>query len=301
MHPRFQKLSVLARAFPGDLRTSLRSAASIGFTGVVLDSISPALTLHELSQTGRRELLHVVSACNLSLTAVQARLPGDGFAPKADIEASLAHATRALQAAADLKCATLLLEVGALPPAEADTEAPAPKVDPGLLGLLVLPSRQDVATIAATRASAPVRRDEPFEQSCDAALSELGQRADRFGVSVALRASLSSFASIARAVRAARCPWFGVDLDPIALLADEEPMDAVFSRIGPLVRHVRLRDGVRGLGNRVQPTLIGEGKLAWPRLLSLLDDAGFGGPLSIDPSDLPNPAIAAELGLHALQ
>jgi sugar phosphate isomerase/epimerase len=301
MHPRLQRISVLARAFAGDLRTSLRSAASVGFTGVVLDSISPAITLHELSQSGRRELLHVVSSCNLSLTAVQAKLPGDGFAPRADVEASLAHATRALQAAADLKCSLLLLELGALPPAAIDVE-PAPQpVDPGLLGLLVLPSKKDVESIASKPAAAPVRRDEAFEQSCDAALAELGQRADRFGVVVALRASLSSFASIDRAVRASRCPWFGVDLDPLAILADDEPMDAVLARVGPHVRHVRLRDGTRGLGNRVGPTLIGEGKLPFPQLLSLLDDASFNGPLTLDPSDLPNPAIAAELGLHSLR
>ncbi|MFT3787065.1 MAG: sugar phosphate isomerase/epimerase family protein [Tepidisphaeraceae bacterium] len=293
------RFSVTLRSFPGDTRDALRAASAAGFTGVLLDSISPTLKPHELSQTGRRELLHLVSSSNLTLTGLQARLPGDGFAPKADVEQSLAHATRAMQACADLKAPLLCLDVGPLPSAPVE-DLPKPAVTEAMLGLLVLPTKKDVERIAAPLTSV-AKSDPAFEDSVNAALTELGQRADRFGVVVAIRSSLASHASIDRALKAVRCPWFGVDLDPVALLADEMPVDEVFARIGPLVRHVRGRDAVRGLGNRVQTTLLGEGKVDWTGLRALLDDAGYAGPITVDPSDLPNTAIAASLGRTTLE
>ena len=55
----------------------------------------------------------------------------------------------------------------------------------------------------------------------DAALAELGRRADRHGVVVAFRSELAGFAAIDRALKSAACPWFGIDLDPVAMLIDE--------------------------------------------------------------------------------
>ena len=56
--------------------------------------------------------------------------------------------------------------------------------------------------------------------------------ADRHGVVVAFRSELAGFAAIDRAMKSAACPWFGVDLDPVAMLIDEWSEDEIFSPSG---------------------------------------------------------------------
>src|SRR5437773_6768409 len=63
-------------------------------------------------------------------------------------------------------------------------------------------------------------------------LVELGHRAERYSVTVAFSSSLASFESLDRALRGVNCPWFGIDLDPTAILRDSWDVDEIFSRLG---------------------------------------------------------------------
>jgi sugar phosphate isomerase/epimerase len=135
----------------------------------------------------------------------------------------------------------------------------------------------------------------------DAALFELGRRADRHGVVVAFRSELAGFAAIDRALKSAGCPWFGIDLDPVAMLIDEWSADEIFSRIGGLIRHVRGREAIAGADRRTKPAAIGNGSVDWRRLFGGLEGAGFRGWITIDPIDLPNRGAAAVAGLAALR
>jgi sugar phosphate isomerase/epimerase len=135
----------------------------------------------------------------------------------------------------------------------------------------------------------------------DAALAELGRRADRYGVVMALRSELSPVESLHRALTAAACPWFGIDLDPAALLREEWTAAQAFDRLGTLTRHVRGRDALRGENHRTRPTVIGKGSVDWPQLLQLLDDAGFKGWISIDPLELTDRRAGAIAGLRFLK
>ena len=135
----------------------------------------------------------------------------------------------------------------------------------------------------------------------DSALAELGRRADRHGVVVAFRSELAGFAAIDRAMKSAACPWFGVDLDPVAILIDEWSADEIFSRLGGLIRHVRGRDAIAGADRRTKPAAVGSGSVDWRRLLGDLEGAGYRGWITIDPIDLPNRSAAAKAGLAALR
>jgi sugar phosphate isomerase/epimerase len=135
----------------------------------------------------------------------------------------------------------------------------------------------------------------------DAALFELGRRADRHGVVVAFRSELAAFAAIDRAMKSVACPWFGIDLDPVAMLIDEWSEDEIFSRIGGLIRHVRGRDAVAGADRRIKPAAMGTGSVDWRRLVAGLEGAGFRGWITIDPMDLSNRSAAAVAGLAQLR
>ncbi|HLY59138.1 MAG TPA: hypothetical protein VKV95_00080, partial [Terriglobia bacterium] len=99
---------------------------------------------------------------------------------------------------------------------------------------------------------------------------------------------LASFGALSRALASARCPWFGVDLNPVSMLKDEWPMEEIFSRMGQIVRHVRARDAVLGAGIRTRPAVVGMGSVNWENVLTMLDDCGYREWITIDPLDLPD-------------
>ena len=92
-----------------------------------------------------------------------------------------------------------------------------------------------------------------------------------------------------------------IELDPVAILRDEWPVDELFSRLGPQVRHVRGRDANRGAGGRTSPAVLGAGSVQWDELLSNLDAAGYHGWITIDPMELPDRASAGAAGLKLLR
>jgi sugar phosphate isomerase/epimerase len=129
----------------------------------------------------------------------------------------------------------------------------------------------------------------------------LGARADRFGVTVAFRSDLASFAALERALTAAACPWFGVDLDPVAILRDGWSMDEIFARLGGLIRHVRGRDAVIGADRRTRAASVGQGSTNWPELLTALDSAGYRGWTTVDPLELADRTGSAIAGAKHLR
>ncbi len=222
----------------------------------------------------------------------------------------------------------LCLEMGPLP-APARVVAAKPKITPDMAGLILLPNLPDPEPADAppqqtshwtwqsqtsssshsTSQSSPQLSppanpqspsqspaDQAFTLSVDAALADLGRRADRYGVFIAMRADLASFAALERAIRSANCPWFGVDLDPVAILRDEWKPDEIFSRLGGLIRHVRGRDALAGADRRTKPAVIGQGSTRWDELLGSLDESGYRGFITLDPIDLPDRAAAALAG-----
>jgi sugar phosphate isomerase/epimerase len=78
-------------------------------------------------------------------------------------------------------------------------------------------------------------------------------------------------------------------------------MDENFSRLAPLLRHVRARDGLRGSARRMQPARIGEGHVDWPMLLANLDASTYQGFVTIDTTDLTDRRSAAVSALSFLK
>ena len=75
----------------------------------------------------------------------------------------------------------------------------------------------------------------------------------------------------------------------------------VFSRLGPLIQHVRGRDAVCGADRRTKPASIGRGATKWDHLLSNLDGAGYHGWITLDPTELTDRLAAATAGLKYLK
>ena len=205
-----------------------------------------------------------------------------------------------MDTARGLSVPLVCLDLGPLP--EPPPQArPRPRISNEMAGAILLPAASRIE--AADPPATPGRAHPGSAESVSAAMEELGRHADRYGVVLALRSDLSSLAAIEKVMADAGCPWFGLDLDPVAVLRDAWDMDETLSRLGSLIRHVRGRDALSGADRRTRPTAIGRGETPWPQLLADLDAAGYAGWMTIDPTDLAdrlNSASAAVTFLNSL-
>jgi len=290
------QLGVVACALDAEPRSAFQLARRAGFAGVQLQWRSKQLDLTTLSNTGRRELRALLRSSDLGLVGVRIDLGGRGIGPDADVDAVLARLDEVMQAAAGLAAPLICVDLGPLP-APTMPLAPRPSISPQEGGLLIIPSPAPVA--------APVRiaqdPDPALAPGIDRALAELGERADRYSIAVAFRSELAGFDALHRALRAADCAWFGIDLDPVAILRDDWTIDEIFSRLGTMIRHVRGRDAILGTDRRTKPSVIRRGSVQWDQLLHRLDEADYHGWITLDPLDLPDPAAAALSGAASLR
>ncbi len=268
-----------------------------GFRGLLIDAYGSTLSLPDLSQSGRQEIRHILASSDQELVGLRVELGTKGLGPGADVDHELSRIDRAMESAVELGSPLICLNVGILPPAP-ERENPKQVVTAEQAGLLILPDQPSTPTAPP----APLTAAEiAFASQLDSALYELGRRADRYNALVALRSDLSSFASLERALSAAACPWFGVDLDLVAVLRDDWSLDQVFARLGSWIRHLRARDAIRGSERRTQPAPIGRGSVDWAALFGNLEHSGYVGWMTIDPLELPNRVAAAVAGQKFLQ
>lgn len=298
MNTEKMKLGVVASALGEDLRETPRRARTLGFDGLQYDAYSSALNIAELSGSARREFLRLLSAQERQLVGLRFEVGAKGFGPGADIDRILDRLDKVMESAAAMSAPLVCVDIGPLP-APPQVAKPRPRVTPEMAGLLILPSAPAVEE-SAPAPKPPSPAELTMMSQTDAALAELGGRADRYSVILAFRSDQASFAAIERALHSVQCPWFGLDLDPAAVLRDEWNMDEVFSRMGSSIRHVRGRDAVAGADRRAKPSMIGSGSTDWAALLANLDAAGYHGWVTVDPIDLTDRLTAAEVGRKRL-
>ena len=296
------QIGVVAAALTADPREAAGAARVAGFRGMQFDAFAPTLNLTELSQTGRREFRQILSSNDQQLVGLRVDLGPKGLGRGADIDRLLSQFTRVMEAAKGLAAPLICVETGPLPDPPAEVK-PKPRVTPQQAGLIIIPDPTSPPPAESSGEPARPRAgpDATLVSHVDTALVELGARADRVGVTLAFRSDLSSFAALERALAAARCPWFGIDLDPVAILRDAWTMDEIFSRLGGFIRHLRGRDAVVGADRRTQPAVIGRGSTDWPALLAALDAAGFHGWVTIDPLELADRAGAGVAGMKSIE
>ena len=290
-------LGVVAAALSNDLRAAPARARAAGFAGLQFDAYSSVLNIPDLSGSGRREFARLLAAQDQRLVGLRWDAGPKGLGPGADVDQALARLERVMEAAAGLASPLVSVELGPLPEPPAAPK-PKPKVTREQAGLILLPEGlggggAGAAGSATPQAAAGPAPDPAFVSHVDGALAELCRRADRYSVIVALRSELASFAALERALRQVNCPWFGVDLDPVAVLRDPWDADEVFSRLGGFICHVRGRDAIRGADRRTKPAPVGSGSTDWGHLLSNLDEAGYAGWITVDPIELTDRATAA--------
>lgn len=216
MSESINNIGIVASALSDDPRIAARSARAMGFRGVELDVATRSIDLTSLSQTGNRELRHVLASSDQTLIALRADWGANGAGPQADIDRLLSSMQRAMEAAKSLGAPMLCVDVGPLPePAQAAPKTRA--ISPESAGAIYIPPPVSAPLPTASDVN-PI--DPAWMSSVDGALAAIGALSDRIGVIVAIRSELASFAAIERALVAAACIGIGVDFDPVAALRD---------------------------------------------------------------------------------
>lgn len=298
--PTDRRFSVIAATLSDDARQAILMSRNIGFAGLVFDAHSPQLNFTDLSGTGRREFTHILQANAQSLVAIRADIGPKGFSPGADLDRLLSGLDRVIQVARDLNAGAVTIDLGPLPEPPEPVK-PKPTITPEQAGIILIPGPSEIPA-TATHPPSPARPPDPaFTSHVDGALHALCEIAERYQVQVALHSSLSEFASLGRAIRSTACPWFGVNLDPVAMLQDRWSTDEIFSRLGNSIIHVLARDAIRGDAGRIRPMPVGEGNVPWPELLAALDAAAYRGWITFDPSDQPDANSALRAGWSRLK
>jgi sugar phosphate isomerase/epimerase len=299
------KLAVHAAALDSDVRQAAQSAGALGAAGIQVPRSSPSLHLPDLSASGRRELLSVLRTSHLEIAGLKFDLDKTGFGPTSDIDAALERCEQMLEIAAGLNCRLVCVDIGPLPEPATVIE-PKPAISAEKFGAIFIPESSETKgdTTLYIKGRVPFSSkpfDSVFAASVDGALSELGNRANRYGVTIAFGNELASFAALGRALQSASCPWFGIDLNPVAILRDEWPQPEIFSRLGQSIRHVRARDAVLGADRRTRPAVVGMGSVLWEKLLANLDDAGYSRWITVDSLDLADQHGSAIAGMRHLK
>lgn len=293
-----EKIAITAAALGTDVRAIPERASQLGFTGLLFDARGSGVDLTELSASGRREFLQLLSSKRQRLVGIRAGVGARGLGRDADVDQAISRIDRAMAASADLGAPLVCLDVGPLPESAEPLAASRPAITAAQAGSILLPD--PVPTSPPPRPPVVSAEDLRANAHLNEVLAELGRRADRYSVFLALQSELSSFAALSAVLEAAGCPWFGVDLDPVAIVRDAWDLDQVFSRLGGLIRHVRARDAIGGAGGRTMPAPIGRGDLDWAKLISALHESDYSGWITIDPVDLPDRIAAAKIGLAHL-
>jgi sugar phosphate isomerase/epimerase len=288
-----ERLSLLASALSVDPRQAPRAARLAGFKGLLFDVWSPSLNIADLSATGRREFHHLLANESQQLVGLQMDLGDKGLSLGADVDKQIARLDRAMESAASMQTPLLCVDLGPLPlpPTTLQTK---PSIQNA--GVIIIPTLQ---APPPTQTSPPP--DPALVSQVNSALLEIGERADRYNMTLAFSTSLASFAALQQALISANCPWFGIDLDTVAILRDEWSQDEIFSAVGQLIRHVRAGDAIIGADNRTKPAVIGHGSTDWRELLAALDATGYHGFITIDSMEFPDRLAAANAGAKYLR
>jgi len=244
------------------IREQILAAARLGAKGVVLDAIGD-LSPDKLSETGRREIRHLLRSVELTLVALSlpTRRPFDTLD---QLDDRLRRADRAFALAYELGTPLVLARVGALPE---ESEA-----DAGRRAIFV------------------------------SAVRELARSADHRGVRLALETGTEPGDVLAALLQSFDTAGLAASIDPAALIQNRIDPIATTRSLGVWAAHAYASDATTAPAGRTT-TFPGSGlppgALDWEEFLGALEEIHYRGFLTIWPD--PARPVAAQFEAIAVR
>jgi sugar phosphate isomerase/epimerase len=236
------KIGVRLESFGLPLRRALAEAEKLGVGGVQVDAAGD-LSPSALTQTGRRELRHLLRSHSLELTALNCPLR-HGLDAAENQEGRIDHVRKVMGLSYDMGPRVVIVQAGRVP-------------------------KEDEATERAARLSE--------------ALVVLGQHGDRTGTVLALETGLESGEALRKYLDRFDTAGLGANFDPANLLMrDFDPYDSLRALHGK-VAHAHARDArATGASRTAQEVPLGHGDIDWMRLLGGFEEIEYHGWLTIE-------------------
>jgi sugar phosphate isomerase/epimerase len=252
------KIGICLESLGMPLRRALREVQQLGVTGVQADAAGD-LSPHTLSQTGRRQFLHLLGSYNLELTALGCPLRR-GLDTAEDQQQRIDHTKAVLGLSVDLGARIAIVEAGRV----------------------------------------PEKADDPRAVLLTEALRALGRHGDRVGAVLALETGLESGAVLSAFLDGFDTGGLGVNLDPANLLLhDFDPCASTRALRGKVVHGHATDARQAGAGRPAQEVPLGQGDVDWAQYLSVLEEIGYRGWLTLERASGSNRVadVAAGVGL----
>jgi sugar phosphate isomerase/epimerase len=239
------KVGINVNALGVPLRRGLDEAVRMSASGVQLDAAGE-LAPYKLSQTGRRELRHLMRSRELELTALGCPLRR-GLDSSDDQQPRIEHVKHVMSLCSDLGQRVVVIQAGRVP------------------------TEDDVKSGDAR----PRLQEE--------ALRALGNYGDRVGVALALDTGLESGAALRDYLNRFDTGNLAVNYDPANLLMNGfDPAQSLRDLRGR-IRHARAKDArVTGTSRTAREVPLGHGDIDWLQLFGVFEEVEYRGWLVVD-------------------
>lgn len=260
------KIGVLADCFRLPVREGLTKAKEVGADGVQVYAVKGEVSPEGMDAAGRKEFRKLCRSLKLEISALCGDLGGHGFARPAENIAKVERSKRIVDLAADLGTAVITTHIGVVP---ADAASPVYR-----------------AQMAACR--------------------ELGDYAEKKGITFAIETGPEPAAVLRRFLDDVGSPGIGVNLDPanLVMVVADDPAAAV-RVLGPRIVHTHAKDGrqlqpcdpaqvygafadggfaalEKRMGKLFEELPLGEGGVDWDAYLAALRAIGYKGYLTVE-------------------
>jgi sugar phosphate isomerase/epimerase len=254
------------------LRKALDEAARMGARGVQFDAVGDLSPLR-LSDSGRREVRHLLRARNLELTALHCPLDG-GLDEPINLQPRLDYLREVMTLAFDLGPRIVVAAVGQVP-------EPTPRTGEG------------TGEGKGEEPRATIHRD---------ALDTLARHGDRVGTVLALDTGLESGETLAAYLASFDSGSLGANLSPGNLLLHGFNPSAAARALSGRIAHLHARDGRRSSTSRAaRETALGAGDIDWLSYLELLEEIEYRGWLVVVRDEGDRRAADVEAGVKFLR
>lgn len=109
-----QKTGVALESFRMGIKGGIKTASTLGFKGIQIDVTQRDMAPENLSQTGRRELKHMISSNRLCLCAIGGEL-GNGFMNENEYDSLIKKIKEIINMALDLQTDVITILIGHIP------------------------------------------------------------------------------------------------------------------------------------------------------------------------------------------
>ncbi|HUW59035.1 MAG TPA: sugar phosphate isomerase/epimerase family protein [Planctomycetota bacterium] len=236
------KVGVMIESFRLGVKKGIQKAAQLGADGFQIYVTKGEMAPWNLSQTGRRDFMHLVKSQGLVVSALCGDFGGGGFVRKEGLDERVDKTRQVLDLSRDLGVPVVTTHIGVVPEDEA-----APELT--------------------------MMRE---------ALNDLGDYASKVGSVFASETGPESGKALARFLRTLSTDTVRVNFDPANLVMNGFDEIQGVHDLADFIVHTHAKDGVRTAEGKHREVPLGEGDVRWEEYLGAMAEIGYEGFFTIE-------------------